>query len=91
MQPSLDHNEIKALLNNFRSYEFELLSVFQSLVADWSICNMSFSECTLVSIFAVVTAFGSFLIPMRQIFFRAFSGIVILQVTLKLAFNFICI
>lgn len=33
MQPSLDQNEIKTLLNHFKLYEFELLSVFQRLVA----------------------------------------------------------
>lgn len=33
MQPSLDHNEIKTLLNHFKLYEFELHSVFRRLVA----------------------------------------------------------
>lgn len=32
MQPSLDHSEIKKILNHIRLYEFELLSVFQRLV-----------------------------------------------------------
>lgn len=33
LQPSLDHSEVKSLLNHFKLYEVELLSVFQRLGA----------------------------------------------------------